>query len=62
MRRDPCTTCGHETVYSAKYDRFACPSCKVWTEPPCGCSEAECPFTKSPEAPTDEILAAAEVV
>lgn len=47
--------------YSAKYDRYLCATCKVWTEDACGCGPDDgCPSSGSPFAPDDEIIAKAD--
>lgn len=62
MRRDPCPTCGTRTKYAARYDRFLCPTCRTWTDEPCDCSEADCPFPRPFEKPTEEDLEQAEEI
>lgn len=61
-RLDNCPTCGQRPHYVARYDRFVCTSCRTWTDKPCQCSDAECPFPKSPDEPSPEDIANAEKV
>ncbi len=52
MRASPCPQCGGRPTYNDAHDMFACVACDIWTEEPCNCAEAECPFPKAPPVPS----------
>lgn len=55
-RIDACPICEGATIYCAKYDRFMCESCMVWTDKACGCARVDCPFPDPPTKPSVDDL------
>lgn len=51
--REKVKDCGHERMYSEKYDSFYCPKCGKWLEGKC--SDPNCEFCAvRPEKPPRE--------